>query len=255
MYIAPMCQVQLAIPAKSPPGGPHPPTFLPSSNTPAYKLLPPIKMSRKACCCCSPFASPAKQEPPPAADAAPPTAHQHLPASFAFTPLPRNQRPVEVVITREQQPAVDASGRAPAPPDHHHDRAMDGRIRTGGSKAAAFSSARGPAGFPPPPPAEKRRARALARRGSVVSGDTGPAGIGGSYLGVEAAALLACVTATLLVLPLLLPPLPPPPPLFLLVPVAIFAVLVLLVLVPSDAKCAVVSTAPPYSSSSSSSYS
>jgi hypothetical protein len=53
------------------------------------------------------------------------------------------------------------------------------------------------------------------------------------YMGAVAAAVLACLTATLLVLPLLLPPLPPL--LFMLVPVAIFAVLVSLVLVPSDA--------------------
>jgi hypothetical protein len=55
------------------------------------------------------------------------------------------------------------------------------------------------------------------------------------YMGAVGGAVLACVTATLLVLPLLLPPLPPPPLLFMLVPVAIFAVLVSLVLVPSDA--------------------
>ncbi|RCV38205.1 hypothetical protein SETIT_8G123600v2 [Setaria italica] len=80
----------------------------------------------------------------------------------------------------------------------------------------------------------------------AASGDGSRAGIGGSYLGAEVAALLACVMATLLVL---LPPLPPllPPPLFLLVPVAIFAVLVLLVLVPCDAR-GVASTTTPYSS-------
>ncbi|OEL20128.1 hypothetical protein BAE44_0018854 [Dichanthelium oligosanthes] len=133
----------------------------------------------------------------------------------------------------------------------HQDHAMAAHdYPAAGSKAAAFSSARGPTGFPPPA-AGKRQPPVLSRRGSLGglgAGGDGAGGIGGSYLGAEAAALLACVTATLLVLPLLLPPLPPPPPLFLLVPVAIFAVLLLLVLVPSDARGA--GTVGPSNSSS-----
>ncbi|CAL4996340.1 unnamed protein product [Urochloa decumbens] len=123
-------------------------------------------------------------------------------------------------------------------------------------------------GFPTPPPSAPAKRRwaqpAPPRRGSFVAGGSGvvgdlgsgAAGIGGSYLGAEAAALLACVTATLLVLPLLLPPLPPPPPLFLLVPVAIFAVLLLLVLVPSDAagRGAAATVGPHYSGNGNSSY-
>jgi hypothetical protein len=80
----------------------------------------------------------------------------------------------------------------------------------------------------PPPPIKRYGAPATTPRGKATEDYSGR-----SYMGAVAAAVLACLTATLLVLPLLLPPLPPL--LFMLVPVAIFAVLVSLVLVPSDA--------------------
>jgi len=106
---------------------------------------------------------------------------------------------------------------------------------TGPKPTTAFGAARGQNTAFPAAVAMKRRGRG--------------GGIGGSYLGAEAAALLACFTATLLVLPLLLPPLPPPPSMFLFVPVGIFAVLLLLVFVPFDARGAV-TVGPPSSCSS-----
>jgi hypothetical protein len=86
---------------------------------------------------------------------------------------------------------------------------------------------------PRPPPMKRYGAPATIPGGKATVGSMEL--VHRSFMGAQAAAVLACVTATLVVLPLLLPPLPPPPLLFMLVPVAIFAVLVSLVLVPSHA--------------------